>query len=641
MRLARFIMPALVLVLLPTPRQSDRPDNDPPSRVGRLSFLSGSVSFRPGTVDDWTDATINYPLHGGDHLWTDADARAELTVGSNAIRLAPQSAFGFLALDDRTTQVRLSEGSLEVRVRSLGDDDSFEIDTPTGAVSLLRPGTYRVDVDPAGDTTTVTVRHGQADVTAAGSAFAVHAGDAAVVAGGDSPSYDIRDAARPDDWEDWCSTRDRRWDDSRSSQYVSRETIGYEDLDDNGEWRDTPDYGPVWAPRTTIVGWAPYRYGRWVWVEPWGWTWVDDAPWGFAPFHYGRWVYWEGGWVWVPGRRVARPVYAPALVVFVGGGRNWSLAIGAGGGVAWFPLGPEEPYVPAYHVSNTYFRNVNVTNVNVTNINVTNVNVTNINYRNRRAPDAFTVVSQEAFVRSHRVDKSVIVVPRDRMDEARVVGSTARVVPDRHSVLGRPDIMTVRQPPAVVISREVVVRREPPPRPVPFEARERALRAHPGRPVDETTLVHLRAQTPPGRTRPMVRPAVPPEAANRPAPVLRPSREGLPPPRSVPPTVPAERPAPEQHPDRARRVEPSGDSERARPARQPAERPTPEERPARKARPEPQAPPAEKPAPPDRARPDAQPARERPAEKPARERPERRAPKDRPTDRDTTKEKKP
>src|SRR5437870_11486470 len=197
MRIARLVMPALVLALVPTLQLADLSDDDPPSRVGRLSFLSGSVSFRPGTVDDWTEASINYPLHGGDHLWTDADARAELTVGSNAIRLAPQSAFGFLALDDRTTQVRLSQGSLEVRVRDLGDDDSFEIDTPTGAVSLLHPGTYRVDVDATGDTTTVTVRHGQADVTAAGSAFPVHSGDAAVVAGGDSPSYDIRDAARP------------------------------------------------------------------------------------------------------------------------------------------------------------------------------------------------------------------------------------------------------------------------------------------------------------------------------------------------------------------------------------------------------------------------------------------------------------
>src|SRR5207302_1658686 len=120
-----------------------------------------------------------------------------------------------------------------------------------------------------------------------------------------------------------------------------------------------------------------------------------------------------------------------------------------------------------------------------------------------------TVVSQEAFVRSRAVDKSVIVVPRERLDQARVVGSTARVVPDRHSVLGRPDIMTVRRPPPIVTTREVVVRREPPPPPVPFMERERALRAHPGRPLDETTLGTLRRQSPPARTKPLVRPAVP------------------------------------------------------------------------------------------------------------------------------------
>src|SRR6266550_2415120 len=209
MRAIRSLGSLLLLAALPAfqggdrPDRPDRPDRDPPSRVGRLSYLSGPVSFRPGDVDDWTDATINYPLHNGDHLWTDSDARAEITVGSSAFRLAPQSAFGFLALDDRTVQVRLSEGSLNVRVRDLGESESLEIDTPSGAVTLLRSGVYRVDVDSTGD------------------------------------------ATRSDDWEDWCASRDRRWDDARSSRYVSRDVIGYEDLDDNGEWRTTPDYGPV------------------------------------------------------------------------------------------------------------------------------------------------------------------------------------------------------------------------------------------------------------------------------------------------------------------------------------------------------------------------------------------------------------
>src|SRR5439155_2982512 len=124
--------------------------------------------------------------------------------------------------------------------------------------------------------------------------------------------------------------RDRRWDAARSARYVSGEVIGHEDPGDYGEWREKGPYGAVWVPRSMMVGWAPDRYGHWAWVDPWGWTWIDDAPWGFAPFHYGRWVYVDGGWGWVPGHVVAPPVYAPAIVAYVGGG-SWSVAIGLGG----------------------------------------------------------------------------------------------------------------------------------------------------------------------------------------------------------------------------------------------------------------------------------------------------------------------
>jgi len=642
MRAIRSLGSLLLLAVLPPfqggdrPDRPDRPDRDPPSRVGRLSYLSGPVSFRPGDVDDWTDATINYPLHNGDHLWTDSDARAEITVGSSAFRLAPQSAFGFLALDDRTVQVRLSQGSLNVRVRDLAESESLEIDTPSGAVTLLRSGVYRVDVDSAGDTTSVTVRRGEAEVTASGSAFPVHPEQTAMVVGGDSPTYDVRDAIRSDDWEDWCASRDRRWDGARSSRYVSRDVIGYEDLDDNGEWRTTPDYGPVWVPRTVATGWAPYRYGHWAWVEPWGWTWIDDAPWGFAPFHYGRWVYVGDGWAWVPGRVVARPVYAPALVVFVGG-RNWSVAIGAGGGggVAWFPLAPEEPYYPAYHVSNTYVRNVNVTNVNVTNINVTNVNVTNINYRNRRAPDAVTVVSHDAFVQSRPVNRSVIVVARDRLDQARVVGFAARVTPTQQSVLAQPTGVEARRPPERVTTREVIVRRQPAAAPVPFAAREQALAAHPGRPLDNTTMRALRTSTPNANARPFVRPAIPEQRGQTPAPALRPAREGLvvaQPDRrqpSAPVATPAPAPAPAPTP--ARQVAPREADQRGnRPDRgkRPEERPSPSTRQKRADRPTPSTAPA--PAP---ERQKAEPQRQQPERRPAAEQPA----KERKAERDTTK----
>src|SRR5438067_1767534 len=594
--------------------------DDPPSRVARLKYLDGQVSVQPGGVDEWVAANINRPLTTADNVWTDRDSRAELHLGTAALRMNSQTSVTLTNLTDSTVQVQLHQGTLNLHIADLFRGEIYEVDTPNTAFTVEKSGSYRFDVDANGDTTLVTVWSGKGIATGDGPAVEVRGHEQARFGSGKSLAHQIYKAPPFDGFDDWARVRDSREDHLYSVRYVPRSVIGYEDLDEYGYWRLVPSYGWVWAPRVVSVGWAPYRFGHWIWVSPWGWTWVDDAPWGFAPFHYGRWIYWDGGWVWVPGRRVARPVYAPALVVFVGGGgRNF--------GVAWFPLGPEEPYVPAYHVSNTYFRNVNVTNVNVTNINVTNVNVTTINYRNRRAPDAFTVVSQETFARSRAVDKSVIVVPRERLDQARVVGSTARVVPDRHSVLGRPDIMTVRRPPSAVTTREVVVRREPPPPPVPFMARQRALRTHPGRPLDETTLGTLRRQSPPDRTKPLVRPAVPVATQDRPTPVLRPTREGLPPPRALPPPAPAERAAPVERPDRPGRPDRAGEPERSespRPARQPAERPAPEERPARKARPEPQASPVEKPAPPERAR-----------------APERRAPKGHAAERDTTKEKKP
>ena len=121
---------------------------------------------------------------------------------------------------------------------------------------------------------------------------------------------------------------------------------GHEDLDNYGDWSTAADYGAVWYPRSVAADWAPYRYGRWAWVEPWGWTWVDAAPWGFAPFHYGRWVQVRGRWGWAPGAYVARPVWAPALVGWYGGS-GWSVSVNVGGPVyGWVPLAWGEPFRP-------------------------------------------------------------------------------------------------------------------------------------------------------------------------------------------------------------------------------------------------------------------------------------------------------
>src|SRR6266478_6124750 len=121
---------------------------DPPSRVGRLSYREGPVSLQPTGINDWVDADINRPLTTGDNIWVGDRGRAEFHVGSTALRLSAGSDFQFLNLDDQTVQIRLSEGTLTVRLRYLAQNQIFEVDTPNLAFTLERPGLYRIDADP-------------------------------------------------------------------------------------------------------------------------------------------------------------------------------------------------------------------------------------------------------------------------------------------------------------------------------------------------------------------------------------------------------------------------------------------------------------------------------------------------------------
>jgi len=171
-----------------------------------------------------------------------------------------------------------------------------------------------------------------------------------------------------------------------------------------------------------------------------------------------------------------RPVYAPALVVFVGGPR-WAGSFGGGGGVGWVPLAPGEAFVPAYHVSPGYVNRVNV--VNVTNVtNVTNItNVTNVRYANQNVPGAVTAISRADFANSRAVSRSGVNVSSQTVASAQVIGMTAPVSPRRESLMGHSaDSMTsVPRPRESVLARPVVTRSVPPPAPVPFAARQQAL----------------------------------------------------------------------------------------------------------------------------------------------------------------------
>lgn len=99
---------------------------DPPGTVGRLSYISGPVSFAPAGLDDeWSLAVINRPVTTGDHLWSDEGGRAEVHIGATAIRLGASTNVDVLSLDGRTTQLRIVQGTLNVRVRHVARGGLF------------------------------------------------------------------------------------------------------------------------------------------------------------------------------------------------------------------------------------------------------------------------------------------------------------------------------------------------------------------------------------------------------------------------------------------------------------------------------------------------------------------------------------
>jgi FecR protein len=331
---------------------------DPPGRAGRVSYVAGSVLFYD-EAGGWRDAQINYPVTSQNSFATREGSRVEIRAGSSALRIDGNSQLDMLALTDSLIDARLTQGALNLHVRNLYNGDTVRIATPHTFATIRAPGLYRIDAD--NQATRVTVLQGAAGVMVAGNQETVlYAGTSTVVGGYGNYNGQL-DTALSDAFDDWSRERDHRFERTRSARYVSPEMTGYEALDEYGAWRDDSTYGSVWMPSYVASGWAPYQDGRWVFVQPWGWTWVDNAPWGFAPFHYGRWVNVNGYWAWAPGSYLARPVYAPALVAFVGEpGWNASFSFGSTYAVGWFPLGYNEPYRPYYNCSPIYVQNINV-----------------------------------------------------------------------------------------------------------------------------------------------------------------------------------------------------------------------------------------------------------------------------------------
>ncbi len=416
--------------------------SDPPGRVGRISDTQGKVWLFDDQSNEWTEIGRNQVVTTGDRVATDNGARAELRVGSTVFRLGAGTDIAVQRLDDERISVNMTDGSLAVRIRAQDNVREVELSTPEGRFVPTSVGHYRIDHTDGRLAATSWI--GNMRFEDSQGSIDIPAGRRAQIqfdqGQGSAPRYEWADVER-DAFSDWVAKDDRADDTRTASRYVSPEMTGAEDLDRYGDWDNHPDYGTVWYPRAVAVDWAPYRYGHWGWVAPWGWTWVDDAPWGFAPSHYGRWVYWRNRWGWAPGTYVARPVWSPALVGWVGGG-NVSLSFSIGGpAVGWVPLAPREIYRPVYVVTPGYWQRLNGRGVPYQ----PQVHTGPIMYSNRGVPGGVTVVSANVLKERQQVAAAYTKVsPQERQQFlARAAVSTAPTAP-----AGRPAVGTPRQVPS-------------------------------------------------------------------------------------------------------------------------------------------------------------------------------------------------
>ena len=448
----------------------DSGNGDIRQTVARVSDLTGTVSYARGDdPDNWQPADRNVPMTIGDRLYTDDRSRVEIQVHGGAyVRLGAHTDLAVMNLTDDTKQFAIKSGVASFDVRRLDSDEVFEIDTPNAALTVQRPGQYRVDIDADGNAR-VTVRDGLADLAAGGGSLSLGIGDSVEIYGGDNPQYETVAAAGRDEWDRWVDQRRERIGHAQSAQYVSQDIVGVDDLDEYGRWDNIPTYGRVWSPISVSVGWTPYRVGHWTWQDPWGWNWVSTEPWGWAPYHYGRWVTYSSRWYWVPVAPHVRYVsYSPALVAFVGGGPGFSATVAVGGGpayVGWFPLAPADPFIPWWGRPRS------------------NVNVTNITYVNKTY---VTVVNQNTFVSSTGVVNNVVqdqTVIR-QVQSAPVLRGPVPIAPTRQSLrVATRGVAAVPRPSATVIARPVVARVAPPPAPPTFDRKLAVIQQNRGAPL--------------------------------------------------------------------------------------------------------------------------------------------------------------
>jgi hypothetical protein len=413
---------------------------DPPALAGRLSDITGTVTTHAAGADQWIPAAQNLPVTSGNAYWTEPQASATIEIGDDVVVMDGGTELDVTTLDQQNFTAVTPQGAIFIGLRDLPDGQALTINTPRGAVAITQPGEYEIVAGDTNNPTSVTVVAGEAHVTATGVDLDVRAQQSCSITGASTFQGGIVAIQQ----DQFLQAQLARFQPPRQSPPPAvasqvRYMTGGQDLAQYGSWSQTQQYGQLWYPNNVASDWAPYRDGHWAYIAPWGWNWVDSQPWGFAPFHYGRWINDGGRWGWMAGAPGVAygggyPVYAPALVGFVGvpGGLLGGIGfgVGVGIGVGWFPLGFRDPFVPWYHVSNGYFGNINrYSGIDVRNININNYrNITINHYANARFA---TVAPGRAFASGERMQGLARPLPGNMLDRVHPFeGGRLPVAPD-------------------------------------------------------------------------------------------------------------------------------------------------------------------------------------------------------------------
>ncbi|MDQ6664871.1 MAG: FecR domain-containing protein [Acidobacteriota bacterium] len=324
-------------------------------RFARAGEIDGSVDLQIRAADSWESALRNTPLIESSWVrtgWarTGQISRIEIELDDgSALRLTGD------ALAELSDYSRLSTGQL-ITLISLDHGvayftgepkphDVLTIAVPGGQVTLRQGSRLRFDASE--NASQIAVLEGAVRLSTAAAEMDLREGQIVQLGAGAPGRFALGREIPALDSDRWSEDRDKALAPSSSLKFARQVRYGLIDLDRNGAWIQTGDYGPVWKPKVAAA-WAPFQDGKWQWYDGIGYTWISAESWGWMPYHHGRWMQ-DGnlGWIWSPGQSA---IFKPGDVYWM---RGTNLA-------GWGPLAIDENWTGAgtprlYAAVNTTF----------------------------------------------------------------------------------------------------------------------------------------------------------------------------------------------------------------------------------------------------------------------------------------------